>query len=373
MEIKDKVVSFYIKKYLIPRSQIIDQPGFITFNLMGKTPVFARQIIMPEVFFNELEHSASLQGSTGKQRLYAVGKKFGYRFALMGNFYARGQIPDTKLIEHLNVVNKFIEGTYASEISARVDLKGPVITYKIKNFVVISNIGFGYFLPLGAAAGLLSRIFNDSTINGRVIKSARQGSELLYAPYDLLKKRGVAEFEENDLSDLEVEADYRTFNSLQKLTKINYSFKNMIDAGLLSYNQGIIRGGEYRYFILEVSALYLLEKELEKNKKMSEALYAAAYKAGVGLIRIKENMILEDAANILTAFGFGEVSILSKKNCYEVEITGYPWTKYYKQTTYPIIRGLVSGFLSELLKKKIEFRTVETDVSENRLSILLQQ
>ena len=319
MVIKDTVVSWYVKHYLMPRAQIIDTPGFVIFNVTGKIPIFARQVIMPELFFITLETNIRKElGEEGKKLLYSIGKKFGYRFAIMGNFSKRGKIPEKKLVDYINMVNKFIEGTYASNISCEIDLKIPEVNYSLKNFVVCSKIENGYILPLGAASGLLSYILNDTTIEGAHVACQGAGDnecKLVIAPYAHLKNtiKGPV-FNENNLDDLEFAQEYKSMNEIRKIKSSTYSFQQFINSKLFSFKEGIILRGDQRFFIYEISGLYMLENELLKDELTKNILYETSFEVGKKmLLDHKQNLTLNDLIDLLTAFGWGDVLIIEKK------------------------------------------------------------
>ena len=189
MDIKDSVVRFYIQNFIINKSQNIEVPGFVFFKLSGKTPIFVRQVIMPEDFFIYLEELLAKRGTDAQKSMYSAGKKFGYRFALLGGFSTIKDKRGKDFVDYINIINKFIEGTYASKIECTVNLDYKVCTYSVENFIAINKLGYGYFLPLGAAAGLMSYVFQDPSIEGVLEEFTKiEGKAVLtYAPSEYLK------------------------------------------------------------------------------------------------------------------------------------------------------------------------------------------
>ena len=366
MGIKDTFVSLYIKKFVMPHSLVIDKPGFVNFNLSGKTSMFARQVIMPESFLVGLESRLiSKFGDKGKQMLYSLGKKFGYRFALIGNFIKRGDVPESELAEFVGIVSKFVEGTYASEISGDFDVPNSSIRYRLKNFIVISKLGYGYFLPVGGTAGLVARLFNDSSIE--VINSSKDGEYdiLECAPLEKLKQKFSNLLVEDDLSGLEVEPEYAPVNQVQEISSAT-SFKQLLDSGYFSYADGIIKHGDQRYFLLEISGWYLLEKELSKNAEAMNVLCECAIETGRDLPTTGSTA---EICQILTATGWGNPMILSSSGKASVVMTHVPWTKYYLEVKFSILNGFLSGMLSRVYGREVRLKDPVVDFSTGQLSL----
>ncbi|MFA6049250.1 MAG: hypothetical protein WC792_04905 [Candidatus Micrarchaeia archaeon] len=372
MGIKDTVVGLYIKNYLIPRNQILDKPGFIAFNLSGKSSIFVRQVIIPESFFVNLEKKLIEQlGDEGKQILYSTGKRFGYRFALLGNFVTKNSVSSDELQDNLAIITKFIEGTYASEISAQTNLAIPKVEFTISRFVVIEKLGYGYFLPLGAAAGLMSRLFDDPHIECGQLPSLDNKQRILCAPNIFLTGEKIQHFEETDLSKLEIERDYRALNEISQITNSTRSFQQMIDSKLFSYHEGIITRGEERYFIYEVSGLYLLELTLSNNKKTSSTFYDCAFQTGANSIVTEKTSA--DIINLLSAFGWGDPVILTKDGKYRVIVTHYPWTQFFSEISFQMFCGIVSGMLSKIANRPVNVKLTSKTTNQGSLAIVLDE
>jgi len=376
LPIKDKVVSFYVKNFLIPRAQCFDKPGFVYFNMSGKTPVFSRQVIMPETFLMLLEKNmAERYGDDGRRALYSAGKKFGYRFAIMGGFSTKKELPKNTFLDNFEAVNKFIEGTYASEITQKPDLDNNVVEYQLKNFVVCSSLGHGYFLPLGAAAGLISRMFEASNVEGIHLMCQGKGDafcKIVYAPKEYLEKKykNYKFFLETDLSGLELEPEYISLNRIQEIKNSTQSFKSFLDGHFFNYKEGIITRNDQRYFILEVSAIYLLERELEKNKETEKLLFDCAFETGQLMLKnIGLEFNLESITGLLTAFGLGDVLILKKEKKYVINIDFFPYSKFFKDVNFTFFNGILSGMISMVEKEKVTFSKVDSTTLNGRLNL----
>ena len=79
--------------------------------------VFARQVLVPENLFVELErYIIEKYGDSGKDAMYSIGKKFGYSFSQLGRFENINDHPGDGVKNWIIIASKFVEGTYASEI-----------------------------------------------------------------------------------------------------------------------------------------------------------------------------------------------------------------------------------------------------------------
>ncbi len=370
MNIKDNVVRFYVQNFIINRSQNIEVPGFIFFKLSGKTPIFARQVVIPEDFFINLEKKISEKGEMAQQELYSAGKKFGYSFSLLGGFSNINDKKGQDLVNYINVINKFIEGTYALKVECNIDTVTKICNYSMEDPIVVSKLGYGYFLPLGAAAGLLSYIFQDSTIEGLLEKFdlATKKGDLLYAPAEHLKKENRLFFTETNLQDLEPTPEYLSFNQIRPLKYSRYSFEMLLDSKFFSFNKGVIMNNNERYFILEVSSLYIIEKEL---KEYSKEIYESAFKTGYMMLNGIQNASIETITDYASAFGWGDTVILKKKGGYVVNVDYFPYTKFYDEINYVIFSGFLAGMLSTVTNENIQFNKTTKTLSNGYLSVSL--
>lgn len=376
-QIREKIVGSYVKHYLMPRVQVIDKPGFVFFNF-SKADFFSRQLVMPELFFVHLEKRVrELKGEQGKRMLYSAGKKFGYRFGVMGDFSKRGQIQDGKIEEYVKTINKFIEGTYAKDISCKIDLKKLEVQYALKDFVVAGRLGEGYFLPLGTLTGLMAYLLNDESIEGAHLgKCSVEGDcNLVYTRgRDLGKyvKGGV--FAEQDLKGLDYEEDYEAMNSLRSIENSRRSFQNLIDSGMFSLKEGEIMNNKERYFICEASGMYLLELELGKDKKTLSVLGEVAYETGKEIIENTERELgVRGVVDLLSAFGWGDPAVFHRGGKYVFDIKYFPWTKFADKAGFVAFGGLLAGMLSAVVRREVKFGRIEKDVSEGHLNLVFSE
>ncbi len=360
--------SSYIKNFILTNFENIETTGFIFFKLSGKTPVYTRQVLIPECFFINLEKLLSAKSKS--YLLYSSGKKFGYNYALISSFSNSNDKKLSDLSNYINLINSFIEGTYASKINCDIDLDTKSIRYYLDNFVIINKLSYGNFLPLGAAAGLMSYIFQDFTIEGVLENYNKENNTatLLYGPASYLEEQKKIFISEHNLSNIQVGQEYITFNQVRQLKYSNFSLKTLIDSKFFSYNNGIIMNNDQRYFTLEVSALSFIEKELQDYQK---DIYDASFNAGRVILENVKNVSIKTIIDYLSAFGWGDVLILEKNNNYVINANYLPYTEIYKNTNYSIFSGIVSGMLSVVLKREIKFSKIEKHITSGYISLLL--
>lgn len=376
IDVKDALVRLYVKRYIMPRALIFDKPGFVDFKISGKTPVFARQVIIPERFFVNLETAMlSEYGKKGEEILYKTGKRFGYSFAQLGRFENIKDHPGEAVKDWVVIASKFVEGTYASKITQRIDVRKKVVDYTLRNFVICRKIGYDLFFASGGAAGLIAWILQEPDIESKLYNSRYERNEhvcnVRCAPYDILKETFTEKLHrEKNLEGLEQDpTTYRSFNEEVDI-KYTKSFQTYLNAGLFTYHNGMIsyKGKDERFFLMEVTAAYLLDLAM-KGKKMRSILFNSAFSAGK---EVFGNYDVQSLAELLSALGWGEVVPVSTKRGIKIIISRFPWTKYYKEVDYTIIRGILSGALTKIRRRETILEKPKISVSEGHLALLFQ-
>jgi len=378
MDIKDDVVRLYVKRFVIPRALIFDKPGFVDFKISGKTNVFARQLLVPETFFVLLEEQiVKKYGEKGKRALYSIGKKFGYSFSQLGRFENINDHPGDAIKDWIIIASKFVEGTYASEITQKTNVKEKVVDFSLKNFVICRRLGYDFFLATGGAAGVIAWLLQDKTIEGYYYDNKFEKEEhrckVKCAPADSFKK-SYNIFRETDLDDLAQNIQmYNKFNE-EVIVRYTKSFSNYLDARVFDYRNGIIllNSNKERFFLMEVQCIYLLELILKENS-MYTGIFDIAYTMGetlFGQFGTKIQPLLE----LMTALGWGEIILLPEPNDrIKIVINHFPWTKWYKDIDYSIINGFLSGMFSKIYKRKIKFNKPQIDINNNYLTLVFQE
>jgi hypothetical protein len=125
-----------------------------------------------------------------------------------------------------------------------------------------------------------------------------------------------------------------------------------------------------RFFLAEATALYLLEKYLDTESK--KILEDAAFSTGFDIFGTFGNGNLLAVSEVLTALGWGKITILGSKTNMKLVLEHYPWTKYYNDVDFCIIRGLLSGAISNITGSKVTFKTTVKDISKGYLNLMFQ-
>jgi len=375
MPIKDKVVSWYIKNYLIPRAQIFNQPGFVIFRISGKTNIYSRQFIMPESFYSDLERMiVAKMGKKGKELLYHAGKKFGWRFATVSNVMTIKDLSEQKFLAYANNLFKFIEGTYASEIKNKVDLEKNMVIFTTKNFIICEQSGQGYFLSAGGAGGLWAKLLENPMIEGvHPVCQGRGNSnhcKLVCSTPDILRDYDDEVFIETNVKNLEVDSTYRSINKVMPTSFSQKSFDDLLKSNIFIYKKGIIKKEHERFFVVETSSMYLIEKEFQKNRKALDILYKSSINTGRNMaasFSLSSTMALMD---LLTAFGWGDVLVENKSGKIRIIMKYFPWTRFAKDIKFIAMRGLIEGMLLEILKKKIHLKLSDKKTEAGGISLI---
>ncbi|MFA6064556.1 MAG: hypothetical protein WC746_01815 [archaeon] len=379
MPLKDNFVGMYLKRFVIPGALVFNKPGFLDFKISGKTNIYARQIFYPEEFFVDFESNIiSKFGDKGRQKLYSIGKKFGYRFAQSGKFENIKDNPGDKIKDWVFITSKFVEGTYASSIEHVTDSKIPKTDYALKKFTIFEKLGYEYIFATGGTAGMMAWIFQDPSVEV-VLHDVKKVEELYEgtvtaAPVTYLKDNysNLELFSETSLDGLlEDFQDYVKFNA-QAQTSCNKSFQTYLDFKFFDYQGGIVKYKDKRFFLFEVSGTYILELELKNsgNEKYSAQLFDSAFNTGKNILsQFGKNQ--KDVFDVLSALGWGEVIPFSSTSTeIKVLVNHFPWTKWYKEIDYIIMRGFLSGVVTELTGKKVLFEKPTVDLNKGHLSLL---
>ncbi|MBT4870016.1 MAG: hypothetical protein HON47_00380 [Candidatus Diapherotrites archaeon] len=379
MAIKDNFVGLYIRRFVIPGALVFNKPGFVDFKISGKTSIYARQIFYPEDFFVKFESRiVGAFGDEGRKQLYSIGKKFGYRFAQSGKFENVSNNPGDKIKKWISIVSKFVEGTYASLIENTTDVSLKKTDFTLKNFTVLEELGYEYIFATGGTAGLMAWMFQDPTIE--VVLHDVKGNKGNYdgvvtsAPFNYLNSHFKDQliFSETNLDGLSEEfQNYVSFNQHAEIMH-KKSFQSYLDFNFFKYQKGIITFNNNRFFLFETSGTYLIEYELLKSKKKKylDILFGAAFDTGYETMS-QFGSNLNEVFEVLSALGWGEVlQFSSAGNQIKISINHFPWSKWYDDIDFLMVRGFLSGIVSKINKKKMLFEKPVIDLSKGSLSLL---
>ena len=356
----DNAREWFLKRVLLPKIFVINNPGFITgryFELMGLGH-FSRHIFLPEALIVDLENRIiKKMGGAGRKMLYGAAKVSTWRFCrVMGipPFAPNKVSSDSKLLF------TFLETMYAKSLKVTVDENNKLMTMIGDDVAVCGENGEGYFVPVGALAGLWSYGYQDKSLEA--VQTKCQGRKdknckFLAGPKTSLKNNAVAF---GDFSEFKKGNNYEFFNKVTNLGKP--SLEDMVNKYFFKYRGGVLEIWGERFFPFEIGYLYMLESEIRKNN-CEDILFDASYSFHKRLIdKGTDKDALSFMVSFLKAIGWGKLTALKGKKS-KVIVEHFPWTSIYgKSESFPIFAGAVSAFLS-----KEQGRELRLSISEKSL------
>ncbi len=377
MTIKDKVVTWYIQNIILPRREIIDKPGFIiTAFTEHKQITYLRDLFLPEKLF-ELIETAIVQkyGDRGKQALYSTGKKNGYIYASLSNFPTINSCTTKEFSDFAYLLVRFVEGTYAQQADHELNLDEKMFTVAFKEYIICRHNGLGYIMTDGGIAGIWAYAIQDKLIEGTQIECQGRGNErcfILCAPEQKIKEKTNNFFHEHDLPEKKFDTIYKTLNEIRKTTYAHNSLRHLIDLGFFEFKQGILSYKKNRFFLCDSHILYLLEEEISRLPDGEQNLFDASFEYGKLL---QETYGYTDYQKFILDFfpalGFGETLFLNPNNL-NITVIYYPWTTFSVQSRYTVFRGVMSGFVSSSIGKRIEFKNFKIEIG-NYLTLTIKK
>jgi len=155
--------------------------------------------------------------------------------------------------------------------------------------------------------------------------------------------------------------EYRSINEIRDVLYAKNSLKDLIDVGIFEFRNGILSYKDDRYFIVEASVAYLLEKELKKLKGGESLLFNLSFDYGKSLASKQKG---EDPSKFIMDFmsslGWGDVFATKEDGKYVIRVICFPWTEWYKETKHVIFRGMLSGIISGFLERKVVLKEIKT-------------
>jgi hypothetical protein len=379
IKVPDRIVSWYIKNVLIPKTEIIDKPGFIAsqFTDKGKR-VYIRELGIPEDVIAYLENAVVEEyGDLGKQKLYSAGKKAGYNYASLSLFPVCRGVTDKQYITFSNEVIKFVETLYASEIKNKMDLSKRRIDFEMKDYIVCRKNGHGYIMTSGGMAGIWAWGMGDTKIEG--IQTVCQGlgaeaCKVICAPVDILQKYSKNILVEPKIERLKSIMDYNRINRIRNTNYGKLSLQSLIDSGFFAYEHGSITYGTERYFVDEAHLIYYLDVELSKLPKGREIMFRVAFdyaKKLVEYLKSTSGAGQQFITDYLAALGWGDVLVKKTGDQHKIIISFFPWTDLYKTgQDFHLFRGLLSGLISGNEGRDIKLKLVDSRLIGDNLCLV---
>jgi len=370
---KDRLVSWYIRKILIPKIEEIDHPGFIIENLAKARllDISLRQVFLPEKILVKFEEKIIDKfGNAGASILYSIGKKFGYYYSYISNF---PNIKNNKksFLSYLDYTIKYIETTYASEI--KYNLNTDSITFRMKDYIICSKNGIGYLFSSGGIAGIWAYVTQDIKVEAVKPKCQGRGDavcEVIAAPYETIKKMGYQPIKCLNISDvLKKDELYVNMNKIRSPSWAKKSLKMLIDSGFLEYKHGQIIYQDERFFEFEINFMYIIEKELQKSKAMNDILWKVSFDWGKEFSnRIGKQNPSKFIMDFFPSLGFGDIFI--QRSPWKVMINYFPFAKSYVDINFVMLRGIFSGIITGLTGNIVKLENVKKNISDKGFSLI---
>jgi len=360
---------WFMKNIILPNNEIIDKPGYVISRYAGKgTRCFVREVFFPELVISEIERRVIKRyGDRGRKAVYSAGKSWGVRYGITTGLPKKSSMPKKDFGEFMDTFMKFMESEYATRVTYTLDYEKDRFVSEYENLMVCRINGCGQFLT-GTMDGAWEYMAGRKTeglharCQGRGdkccrIECARPGSH---------RDKGKV-FKANVPADLGLEKEYFTLNSVRKAQYAKNSFADLLEGRIFSYKGGFFECNGDRFLLNEASSVYFLETELGKLKGGEEILFKAAfdYFKAFGLKNASSALVRD----MLPALGWGD--IISETSAKKAFVRGYPWTKYAKKTTFPILRGMLSGLVSSYAGKDVIFSNVSQHTSSGSLDLVL--
>lgn len=341
MSASDRADLFFNR--IMPNITKINVPGY-TYNSMemvGGGSAFERIVFFPESFFVHLENSIiETYGAEGRKRLYALGKKFGYRLASVL------QLPRSDLDFAMSLITKFLEASYAEKINlVQFDTEKKVVEFYTKGLAVTSKNGHGYILTVGGCAGGVGYLLNDYKLECSSKKVSDLEYNLVAAYPSELKAKGMEVIECTDVPVPVDNSQYLRFNSITDKSIGDLSLKRMIELGLISYNNGKMGFPKVPGMLIPLEPFLLLgiEGAFDENT-VAAAAYWCFLEIGADTER-KKNAV-SYITEVLTGLGFGNIGTIDQGDSTIINIIGYPWLGTdSERANFAIIRGAIRGFV----------------------------
>lgn len=367
---RGKTKSWFMKHIILPNNEIIDKPGYIVSKYSGKgTRCYVREVLFPEKVLAKIESEAAARmGDDGRKAIYAAGKMWGVRYGITTGLPKKSGMPEKDFREFLNSFMKFMESEYASKASFELDYQKDRFETKYKDLIVCRLNGQGHFL-LGTMNGAWQHMVGKETEAIHVSCEGRGDDECIIEcapPSNLRDKKKILRVKVP--SDLGLEREYFTLNKVKKAQYAKNSLFDLLTGRIMKYEGGFFECNGDRFLLNEASSVYFLEQGLGKTKKGEKILFDAAF----GYFRkfVKSNSSAKMAQDFLPALGWGDITAdASGKRAF---CRSYPWTCYWKETTFPILRGMLSGIVSAYTGKKVIFKKAEATLSSGSLDIVLR-
>lgn len=367
MVLKDKAVRWYLQNIEMPGREMQDNPGFMGENL-AERDFYLRDIALPEQVFVDVENRID-----EPEILYSVGKKFGYRYTKNSGFKQLPEVSRKKFKRTVYLIMRYFESvSYWRRGDQKLDQDNKIWRLQVDDFIVCRRNGKGHIF-LGAAAGLWSYLIDEEAEAAQTECQGRGDDRcsLVLGPPENLEEN--LKFLHHDLEeeDINLSQDYPEFNQIRDTEYVENSFKDFKEIGFFEYRDGLFYQGDERYIWTEASLVHLLGSELDSYR---EELFGAAFEYGQELAdQESDRKMKKFVTEYLSACGWGDTFIKQQSDKFVVRTHLFPWTRFWRETSFPLYRGLVSGLLTGFNDREVRLEKVEKDTKGQGFTVMASE
>ena len=247
------------------------------------------------------------------------------------------------------------------------------IEIEVQGLITAAKDDLGYMVN-GSAAGVFAYLFGDYRLECCREYISDGKCKLTISTKDVLAERGFEVAECDKLPENTNFYDYTIHNTAEKSkSERSSSLGQLLAKGIVSYTPGVVKLNvpNERLVFIEINLLYDIEATFDEEV-VTEASYAAFYKLGLASKR-KEN-VLNELSVLLSAFGYGTISITKGEgdNYLFITFNGYPWIPNVKKLNFASIKGAVSGFLNSSTGEKYVVKDVSSEMVNNIFNVKLE-
>ena len=359
MKITDNIYSLYIRQFLLPKAEDFSHPGYIYTKLSDDFENRKiRDVFIPEGWVSDIEKKTiEKYSSEGDEILYKIGKIGGVTY---GKFSELKTINDfdspKKLEEYMRLLILFMAGTYGADVDYKIEIEKKLITQSYSNFVVCPHNGIGKLVITGSATGIWAWILQDKTIKGVHSKCIGRGDnvcEIILGPPEEIRKLGYEPHILTDFESPDLDQQYIEYNQFHPTEQVSVSLDKLIESNIIQLQDGEITFHGKRFFEWDMHYIYLLEILYPDIDELYKITKEHAKNIGLHIgVKLNYGYISE----FLGALGWGDILIVEDSKAL---IKYYPYTSFYQQSNFTIIKALISGLLSVLTGKEVDLKNHE--------------
>jgi predicted hydrocarbon binding protein len=363
----ERIKAWFMKNVILPNNEEIDKPGYVISKYAGKgTNCYVREVFFPEVLLAELEKNVIGRfGRDGERAIYAAGKMWGVRYGATTNLPKKSAMKKEEFVSFMDSFMKFLEAEYSTSVEYDLDYENDSIETRYENLMACRLNGHGLFL-IGTLAGAWQHISGKEMAGTQPCCQGR-GDKNCIIRCGPAGAPGSPAVHGIKAADLRLEREYFALNKVRKAEYAKNSFLDLLQSGMFKYEGGFFQANGERFLLNEASSVYFLEMGLGQLKGCSDIIFKTSfdYFRNFRVGKASRHLI----PDLLPALGWGDIMVDVKKG--RAFCRSYPWTGYYARTSFPIIRGMLSGLVSAAGGKRIEFRNAEPSISADSLDLVL--